>query len=993
MKSLNAAVCVAMLACFVGCHLEGAPDPKAGLGPRTQVVAPVIEDQLGMLFVDDDGTWVFRTDDPARVESYERGQVVAFGDIDTADRHLFGVIAKHNWGLRLQRLDSERVDDRGSGSLIPLNGFDHETGRRWGFCAGSGSPAEADCLRESPPGTRWRLYPLEEARLVVDEVPMASRKRAPVLPVELIGLVAVGTLDTDVLGDVRGDWFAVPTAPLPRPTHPRIAVDPACGESLIGGPSLDATWVVAEINDPEHPIETSSEAYRLGADTLVDCDAKNVRISVPGLYRRRLPVPGQDHAVGPLLAAGHIELRRGSVDTARLVARLGGAIATGDWASADFWNERLARHASTRTIDTVLVDSMASVAQGGRPEAAAYTGRYAIRLDWNPETSPAWQFGMAAVEEALGNKKNAIVRATKIPDAIDRSGDDVLHGWFAYFWALGELTNRDTVGETLEALKDHPEFRMIATATLARRTGGERSLDQTRQDFVDAGAGALHDALAGRDVAMSCDRKCAPDVYGRIWAAGSVEPQALSRVPRIDLRPGYRLGERPEGEAPMKTAARLLAVYPLLDEADQRETLQQMVDATLAWTDATCSPTLETPSEQPADDLTTLRRLGVDAALRMTDWKSHPIDATMAWLAIRGVPAACSSTAELVARSRELADNIGSASVPARFLELHLKKTPDERLPNVLAGAASFATDFERGQRCVDWNLALAAGLAEARRFEDARPWLEATARCDVIQRETIDLVAAYLNFERTAAISSDFGRKVRARLARVVHASVADDRCVATQSLKYRLTPELPETIRGLVARLDFEPRPTEGELQVVTATDQVATALENLQDTSKRLDAREWVDAAKSLGWARDRFETVEHEVGLARVRWLDEYLFGGEQERVASGAVKPEERLPGVLLEKKAKFSEVAAAANAPAALRLAHALISSDADAIAKLASKDIVHREELCAAPSPRPEGSIVLDRREGVLRAPDEGGPSSPGQPPKEEVKPDAERD
>jgi hypothetical protein len=964
MKHALGAASFALLILSAGCHLERAPDPQSGLGPESRVVAPVLDDEVGGLFVDEDGTWVFLTDDSARLDSYERGQVVGFGEVDAANRHLFGVLARQPWGLRLQRLDSEPVESRGRGSLIPLNGFDRETGARWGFCAGSGPPDDVACLNEAPPGTRWRLYPLDEARLVVDET--KGSQRAPVLPIELKGIVAVGALGIDVIGDTDGDWLAVPTRPMPRPTHPRIVVEPSCGDGW-ADEALDATWIVAEVESVDHPVATASEAYRLGADALIACNDNVTRIAVPGLFRRQVTVPGKDYAIGPLLAARPIDLRRTNSRVSRLVARLGAAISTGDWTSADYWNERLARTIRSREIDRILVDTMATVAAGSRPEAAAYTGRYATRLEWNPRTSPGWLFGMATVEQALGNTKQAIVRSGKIRDALDRSGNDLLRGWFVYFLAANEAAARQSAGDAFETLEPHPLFRLLATATFGARNGATRHLAALDRQFTDANASALHDALNGESIPLECGTKCAPDVYGRIWASGVADATDLSRVPRIALRPGYALSDE-AGATTLDDARRLLALYPLLDEAEQHQALERFVDATTKWVDSACTPTIEQTEAALPEDLRDLRRYGIDAALRMSDWESHPIDATVAWLAIRGVPAACASTTELFSVSRELAENVGSASVPAQFLELHLKKSPDDELPRVLELAARFATEYERGDRCMRWNLALASALAGAHRLEDAHPWMEATARCDVADRKLIDLVAAYLNFERTTRVSADFGREVRRDIARVIHARIEGDPCVGTRTLDYDLASELPAELRALVTRLQFEPRQSTDELSVVTASDQVATARENLADSLAHLDARRWSEAAKSLGFAADRFESVDHEIGLARTRWLDQFLFSGERPRIAAGETDPKKSLPKELWKEDVPLTEIAAQPGASAELRLAVALLRSDQRVLGAVPTESVAHRDALCVAREPAPDDPVVLDRRDGVLQ-------------------------
>ena len=953
---------LALVASLSACRIDVAPDPSAGLGPTARVLAPVLNEEIGALHLAADGLWAFRPKEKSRLATYEVGQVVAYGDVEEQSRHLFAVTEKHSWGLSLQRLDVDPVEQKGEGAFVPLSTPDANSGDRWGYCVGSGDPATSDCLEKARPGTRWYIYPLNEADRVVVTRERRPNATAPPrhLPVPLVGIVAVGALGTDAhLGEVPARWLAVPGPVLPRPTVPRIAVHSSCRDTVADPRALDAAWLFVDTKPADHPVQVSAAAFEHGTDAFVACESGRARLWIPGLYRRRVDVPGRGFSAPPFLAAGPQDLGTARAEIVRLAARLGSAISTGDFATADYYAERLSRTSNAREVDELLLRSMPAVADGGRPEAAVALGLHATRQEWNAENSAPWVWGMSIAEDTLGAANRAIVRTQTLSEVLDRSGDDLMRGWFVYFWAVEELKKRESAGEVLNTLEAHPLYLLAVRADAARR-GGAEGFASLEPEFDRHGARPLLRALAGEDVALPCEGAlCVPDVYGRIWAAGHADPLALSRVGKIDLRPGYRVPEQIDD--PMAALRTVLAAYPLFQDDDRNAAVDEATQAATQWVGTRCLS-----GEDATAEISALVRLGIDAALRMEDWQTHPFDATMAWLAIRGIPAACESPDSLSERAAELAENVGSATVPAELLSLWVEHSSGDALRRVLDLGAKYAAKYERGQRCMDWNLALAVANVRASRFDDAAERVDATAACRASDRFEVDLVSAYLNFQRTSTISPDFERRVRERLALVVHEKPDATPCFGAGQLDYHLLPSMSETVAELVRRLPPTPTPPDDELRVVTASDRLSNARESLVEVAQHLDAGRAVDAAKALGHAAESFDALGHAVGRSRVRWVDQTLFGGRATEVAAGQLEPKNALPPTL--RKKTLSQALADAKPSPDLELAHAILTGDETKIRALTDAPSARStfRRFCEAPDERPSGTVIDRGTQGL---------------------------
>lgn len=964
-RRLCSAACATLLLA-ASCRLATPPDPSAGLGPHVQVFSPVISEQIGELFVQSDGLWAFRTPDEARAKSYKPGSLVAFGDLDERQRHLFVVVETAAWGVRFQRLDIDPVQSKTSGALIPLAALDLQTGARWGFCAGDGELRTAECLSQAAPGTRWWIYAVDpEGRVVVGDV----RDKSATLPVELYGQITVGPLGRDLIARrAPKKWLAVPSAPGPRPTRPRIVVDPGC--TNVGSPhrdALDAQWISAKVNGPKDPLQVTSEAVRLGADALVWCDGAQPRVAVPTLYRPRMDVVGRGFSLPPMLGSNVIDVPAASSATADIIARLGAALATGDFATADYLAEAAAREfGAQRPMDRVLVDSMAAIAHGGRPEAAARMGGWATRLQWNSENSAAWQIGMTSVESALGNRKGAIARTAGLTDVLDRVGDESRRGWVAYFWAIEEISVRGAAQEYLKPLEPHRGLSLAGRAAVARASG--KSLDGLRAEFEQAGGLDAWSALADDLAPLKCEADvCASDVYGRLWMGGAVDAESLSRAGRSELRAGF--APRPLDKDPIASVTNAVAVFPIVDESRSAALLESATAATIQWARGACGPKPGADLERKAR-LARLRAVGEDARLR-TD-EPGPADLTIAWLAAGGVEAACAKTSELARLATELAEDVGVSTVPTQLLALQVEQAAPDTMLTTLRAAARFAATYERGDRCAVWTVALAGAYADANDFDNAQEWIGQATRCDVSQRQSVDLVSAYLNFQRTSTASADFDDATRAKLRHVTHLDVPKNACVGTLSLDYTILPALPADVQTLAARLRIPSVESGDDLSLVTANDRLTSARDHLKDVATGIDARSFKEAATSLRHAAQAFETVGHEVGIARVRWLDRLLFGGQaaamaDEKVTFAAVG------FAALRKKGTLSEQAAAGGADANLAR---LLMLDDPAAAKLGSAaSSADRAVLCEL-GPRHMRGVAIDSVDGrleTLRKDDEG--------------------
>ena len=942
----------------VSCQTAAPADPDTRVGSMVEVYAPVATDRIGDMFVQEDGFWAFRTTDATRIKSYRRGALVAFGDLNQRDRHLYAVISQHQWGVRLQRLDTNPVSSRSSGALIPLSQVDRQTGARWSFCAGSGPPQEDPCLTESPVGTRYRLYPRSDVRLK-----LADERSAATFPVVLSGIATNGAFGVDVVSiDPPTEWFAIAETGLhPRPTRPRIAVDPAC--DAIGSAhrdSLDAQWIRTPVTAPENALQTMSEAVRLGADALVWCDKRGAHVGVPTLMRPGIVVPGGDIAVPPMLGARTQTFGAQSTGV-DFVARAGAAFATGDFATGDYVIEAAVRagHAGKR-MEAVLVDAMGGVSAGGRPEAAARYGGFATRKQWNPKNSAPWQLGMAHVEMGLGDRQGAITRAGELADVFERAGDERLFKWFQWFVIADKLRAGASPREVLGALDSTPALKLAAEADRLHTRGDPLTDLQAR--FAEQNAMDAYSAFAGELQPLSCDgSRCAADVYGRLWSGGNVDPVALTRVRPAFLAPGYDAQFAVSDD--IQTVIRIAAVHPLLPLQVSESSAEIAADTAVRWAAGGCS---KAASNGPEFD--TLRKLGTDIMLRVPD--PQVADQMMAWVAAEGVPSICLQTEGLVDRAKAVAESIGPSEVPAKLLAFHVERATNKDALAVTEAAAHYAVEWERAELCAHWVVAIAAAYADAQDYDRGRQWIQQASRCDVADRSTIDLVAAFLAFQRTARASPDWSEQTVEVLKRITHSAVPGDVCAGAEPLEYRITPSLPAEVRQLVERFEPGSRPTQAELSLVTAADRVASAAGHLARINDQLEARDFSGAAKSLEYARKGFLSVSHEVGLARVRWLESTVFGGKStEIVADPALFAKHGLP-MLRKPKTTLSGAASSGDPDASLARA---ISTDG--VGDLQAQ-VTNRKALCEV-EVTPEGTVKLERVDGVLQStePDDGGP------------------
>lgn len=939
------------IAAATSCAIAVAPDPSSGLGPPATVTSPLADEAIGTLFPTSDGTWAFIPRELARSKAFKPGQIAAFGEDPEDPRNLFGVVEVTPWGVSLQRLDAEPPSDARGGVLVPLAQGDADTVAQWGYCIGSGPLADSSCVAKfsaSTGGTlgdgrRWSIYPTDrDGVLKIDAKPSSS----PTLPIHLVAQVYRGELgESSVGGELPAHWLAVPTmAQVARPTTPRIAVAPSCSASNgwdigLAGKS-NADWFKAEITPPKNTVQVSSEAVRLGADALVWCDGQDVRVAVPALFRPRIAVSGRDFDAPPLLGAKIHTVGKRNADAVGTIARLGGAVSTGDWASADVLAEQLVRtFGSTRPVETIAVDTMTAVAEA-RPEAAARLGQWATRQQWNQANSAAWQLGTSRVEANLGKRKESITRTADIVDVLQR-GDSDARVFMTYFGLRPRLTAGARGRDATNALVDAPELQLLARAV--------RSLDAPNfatlsSEFADAGATPLFEAMAGTIAPLRCDANaCAGDVYGRLWASGTLPAAALTAVGRVDLRPGYRGAATSAELPPLDQLAAHVALAPLLDEEDAARNEEQATAALVAWAHGDC-----------AGDTATVRAIGRESARRADEDDAR----LLRWATSSALDAACADAAALTAAVGELGEVAGRNDAPLALWEHKIAQSTTNTLA-VVEGAAAFASTHERGERCATWTTALAAGYLQAQRADRARHWVEQSLRCDVEDRSDIEFLAAFLNFQHTTTTLADFGPQTRQRLRHAVHTTPTSS-CIGLDPIGYDVAQDLPDATRAIIARLDIPAAPPSSELTLVTANDRLRHAREDMAKLVAQLDAREFVQASETLGHALATFQSLSHEVGIARVRWVDEVVFGAKARDIARGELTFNE-VGHAALRRDGVFS-----AREEPELRAAAALLQTT-DAATLPSLQQWPARATLCEL-APRETPGLVLDTVDGKLK-------------------------
>ncbi len=888
---------VVALLSLTACSWSQYPDrQEAVVGPFETTLpgsSDAQRDDGENLFVTPDGIWVYRETPP---ESLDRGDLALAtrrGEPHSGRAHLFAVVSRHVWGLRLQRLDAAPVDSRDSSpyGLQKIGGADR-LGRFPGHGPSSclvepSSPRTSTCLTEAAVGTRWMLYPVDaDGHVRVPEKP-----RPGVLPVPRIGFLqrTAGESAIEAIGleTTESDkWLAVAHPALHGPApEASVAVDANCGFSPRPPNGFDVQFDEAEVPERDHPVHVEQAAYRLTADALLSCRNSNASALLPTLFRPILETLDGTPLGPPTLGHRRVPVDSAGEPTRRLVATGFAYLAAGDPALADYAFERAIRTSPGRIHERLLFGSMQVASAAGRPEAAHRRGDHALAGGWNRDNNPQFLVGSAAARAASGDSRQYYATRESAREAVERRDAPRFEAWLKWAELVVRAVSEDLNTDKLTRASNDFEGRearrwRIATRLTAARDDVDISpvsippLEEGR-----TGLAGLRAALDGEDVAQTCSKpaSCRLDGYGRRLAgvlasepppSGDELVERLLRMAQNTFQPGIAATLRDARTRSRLTLASLAAIAPRIRgeyAADFDEVLTRRLVTTIR-------DRKQCRSDPPANVRRHLaiahgRSRSPSARLRLLNWWYDGDGA----FACSDPPRAARSLVALAADHTDLQPFLAPL-----FPVLVERADSNLARRSVVERAAEFAAEHDRPALCKRWRLALAAGAAESGDHREAGAQMEAAVGCgaDGAYDRAESLVIGYIGFLRSAAYPRKTDRKLRPKLDRIVRRRV-EATCVGLADFGHRFTEALPDEIAALASRLTYSTRPSGEMLSIRSSRDRLNEGVEALKSAKQATRSGDFETAADHLAGAGEGFEAVTHAPGLAQVDFLESLL----------------------------------------------------------------------------------------------------------------------
>jgi hypothetical protein len=873
-----------------GCGWAQYPDrDEAVAGPFEMASGPGgdSDDDDRKLFVLPDGLWAYLGPAPDGLEAGDLA-LAGSGGRGSGSMHLFGVVSRHGWGIRLQRLDAAPFDGAKGGTyrLRPVG----DATRIEQYPIGSlrvclvrpGEVADASCVTDAPAGTRWDLYPItKDGSLPVERVPGA-------MPVPRAGLLHRGgdaspiqPIGTHRRGAAR--WVAVarPTASRPPPDV-SVTVDADCRSSFDGGEGFGLRVDEADVPSRDHPLYVEETAYRLATDALLDCDEGTASARVPTLFRPVLSTV-RGTTIGPAaLGRRAIPLESANEAYRRRVSAALAYLAAGDPVIADYALERAARTGSGIDNDRLMVGGMQVAAAAGRPEAAHRRGHEAGTAAWNRDNNPGFLLGRAAAHAASGKQREYFSTRESAREAADRRDAPRLEAWLEWADTMRRATGGELDGDKLARLADDFEgpkpslwraaIRLISVRRDVAATGlSLRPLPPKRKDIPEIRA-----ALEGGEVARSCSGPdtCRLDGYGRrlaglITSSGIADEQKLVdrilRMGRLEFQPGVEASLAGDAAGRHLSLPHLAALATHLG-ASESSRFDNLLTTRLVERLADTRTCEASGSDLLRRQIALEAAAGPDATgrLRLLDWWYNGRGA----VACRNAPEAAAS---LVALSSEN-ESVRRFLTPL-FPVLVDRAESNEDRRAVVERAAEFTRKQGRAGLCKRWRLALAAGAAASGNHREASSQIEAAVSCGADEKHdrTESLVIAYTGFLRSAAFPRKTNTELLPTLDRMVRRRV-EDACVGLAAPQHRFTEALPDEIARLAGKLTSPRAESGGMLTISSSRDRLRAGLDRLEEAKRAAREGDFETAEKRLADAGENFRDLTHAPGLAQVKFLE-------------------------------------------------------------------------------------------------------------------------
>lgn len=898
---IGALLRVAMLAATsgaLGCaSTPGAADDFA----ITMRVQPDdrISDSASLTLLED-GTWSMESD---RGESwrwaFEPGEVARFEGGDA--EHLFVVIDAQGERLRLQRLDSWPLRGELKGRLSPVTDADLPAR----ICVGEGSLTASTC--EGTGDTRWSLFNLDAS--ASPRLRLGSADNGAMhLPYRRRAVVDVVDQKTQRDGEaIEGAWLAIASAPRRGrfAAAPRIALGPDC-DLRADTPSTAARFISAgEWPSPHspHPVAMEARALVAGADAMVRCpSAQHALVEMPAITRP-LMATYDDRLLGPpnFAMAPH-KVPTPQADVWSLVAAFG---AVGDWELAAFWAERaIAQTSPAPRGESRALRVMDILATGGSLEAAMRLAHYAGRNVWNSANIPDLLDGTAIIHAQLGQTDRYLEQTARKQELAQSRRDEGRLAW--YRWA--ELRTAHAARSASEGLAyrdyvvgfendDQADWALAIWAMLGmhgQSLPGVESAEVLRPRYEKAGALALWEAIFKPDLTPSCDplsvETCTATSYG-LRARDASEPalhETLEAIPTLELRPLFDVARlemlASTIQNPAERAELWIALLPLTDDADSAEALRRALNA--------IAEVVSNP--EPSCERTRALRWHFGNAARRGDrpllgrerrqWVEF-----VGWWADQGLDALCESPERFI-------EALQARPVSARpytreallLLDARYRAAGSDTLEvDELSAAASLAGSLGDADTCARWSLALSVAAARRGHIQLAGDHLVRATNCAPQApelRAARDLVAAYIEFERSAGKRGFNHPDAGAELRELARREPAPGTCVGLVPLNFDLDRHLPSSLHQLAGRIALSDVSGDA-FSVLTASHLLSEARAGYNAGTRALARGDALSAARSLQTARDHFGALNHRPGVAAITFLDALVFGGLLEALAT------------------------------------------------------------------------------------------------------------
>jgi hypothetical protein len=874
----------------IGCGWAQYPDrDQAVAGPFEIASGPGgdSDEESRNLFVLPDGLWAYLGSPPDGLEPGDL-TIAGSGGRRSVSMHLFGVVSRHGWGLRLQRLDAAPFDAAKGGTyrLRPVGDArrieQYPLGSLQTCLIRPKQVGESSCVADAPAGTRWDLYPIDKnGSLPVERITGA-------MPIPRAGLLHRGGESTPIrrIGTRRrgaARWLAVARTTASRPPPDvSVTVDVDCSSSLDGGDAFGLRVDEADVPARDHPLYVEETSYRRATDALVACDDGITTARVPTLFRPALSTI-RGTTIGPAaLGRRAIPMERANETYRRRVSAALAYLAAGDPVIADYALERAVRSASGIDNERLLVGGMQVAAAAGRPEAAHRRGHEAGSGAWNRDNNPEFLLGRAAAHAASGKRREYFSTRESAREAADRRDDPRLEAWLEWADTMRQATGGVIDSDKLARLAEDfegPRARLWRAAI--RLLSVRRDVDTARLSLRPmpperTGVPEIRKALDGGDIARTCDElaSCRFDGYGRHLAGVFTSDEAASdqalvgrvlRMGRLEFQPGVGTLLASNAAGRRLSLPRLAALATHLGASDS-STFDELLSRRLV-------KRLDDTRTCEASGAPLLRRQialeaagGADATgrLRLLDWWYNGRGA----VACRNAPEAAASLVSLSSEN----ESVRRFLTPL-FPVLVDRAESNEDRRAVVERAAEFTQKQGSARLCKRWRLALAAGAAASGNHREASSHIEAAVGCGAGEQHdrAESLVIAYTSFLRSAAFPRKTNTELLPTLDRMVRRRV-EDACVGLASPQHRFTEALPDEIARLAGKLTSPRAESGGMLSISSSRDRLRAGLDRLEQAKQAMREGDFEKARGRLASAGENFRDLTHAPGLAQVRFLE-------------------------------------------------------------------------------------------------------------------------